>query len=189
MYSPGCDSTRRGLGSRPESFSLAEKFCTALGEPRKPWRRATGGVRALPSFLTLDGSRLSRSAARGAPLRPAHRGLHPKARDVSGLSCGTASLPEAGRTVPGSNDPIGAPGANLCLERRGMLLSPPWNTAAPHAEPITEVGEIHGRYPGLPNLADMFFMSRERKHIQRIRQYSIVWYFPHTKLKGGFLEA
>lgn len=38
-----------------------------------------------------------------------------------------------------------------------------------HAEPITEAGEIRGHYPGLPNLADMFFTFREHKHIQKIR--------------------
>lgn len=156
------------------------KISYSPGEPRKPWRR-THRVRALPSFLTLDGPRLSSSERCSM-----QRGPHLKARQVSGLSCSSASLSKMGWVVPGRNVPWGA---KLCLERWGMSLALLRNTAAPHAERITEEGEIHGRYPGLPHLAGMFFTFREPKRIQRTWWYSIVRYFPHIRLKGGFLEA
>lgn len=112
------------------------KILYSPGEPRKPWRR-THSVRALPSFVTLEGSRLSSSERCST-----QRGLHLKAREVSGLSCSTASLSKMGWVVPGRNVPWSA---KLCLEHRELLLSLLWNTAALHAERVTEVGEIRCR--------------------------------------------
>lgn len=80
-------------------------FCTALGEPREPWRRTTRmaqPVWVLPSFLTLGGSQLSSSEAwrfQGSEAAP-----HEEVR----------------RTAPGRNISIRVPGAKPCLEHQRM---------------------------------------------------------------------
>lgn len=130
---------------------ISWNFRTALGEPRKPWRRTTRTaqrVRALPSFLTLGGSQLSSS----------------EARRFQGSVAAPCPCQKWGECCQ-AEMPLSEPREQT---REWHSSSPLWNTAVSHAEPVPEAGEIHGHFPELPNLADIFFIFREHKHIQKI---------------------
>lgn len=164
MCSLGCDYCWLCFGSWPESFSLAENFLTALDKPTKPCRWATltaWGVWAPPCFPALDGSLLSISAAHFPP--GAHlsecRGLGACLQPHSTAPC-RAKLP-----LP---RPRGQASAWERPSHRCQTLQPLVTSC------LAEAGGIHGHFPGLQNLAVMFFTLREHKHVQRVQWCSTV---------------